>query len=54
MRDGPPDPFPLCGTPEWDKMIYENQTAILEWLRSRWHEIDDGEVRKISLAYHAR
>lgn len=24
------------------KLIYENQTAILEWLKSLGHEIEDG------------
>lgn len=34
------DPKP--GTPEWDEAIFENQTAILAWLKSLGHEVEDG------------
>lgn len=34
--------FPEPLTKEELKSIYENQTAILDWLKSIGHEIDDG------------
>lgn len=33
--------FPVPGTREWNEMIFDNQTVILEWLKSRGHEIED-------------
>ena len=35
-------PAPL--SEEEQKIIFENQTAILEWLLERGHEIDDEET----------
>lgn len=42
QRRLPKYPEPL--TEDEQRAIYENQTAILEWLRSRGHEVDDGNV----------
>lgn len=42
MRHLPKWPEPL--TEEEQRIIFESQTAILEWLASRGHEIDDEHV----------
>ena len=42
---GSSPPVPAKTWDEYYKIIFENQTAILEWLKSLGHEIDDDNDR---------